>query len=184
MKTTLLRIAAAALAFAAVSCSSKIDMPKGTSRGYTSARLVRADVKKSNAFIDNSAVVDRMIQKALGAEFQAHGMQTGNADAGLVVGYLILVQDNASTLALDDYFGYGRDSSEIADRAHTMGVLKNKRPDVFEAGTIVVDVMDAKTNKLVFRNYATRDVYEGVSASVRQQRVREAVAEALQPFWR
>ena len=107
-----------------------------------------------------------------------------DSDADLVVAYLLIIQDNASTLLIDDYFGYGRDAEHIADVAHIRGVVDNQRPDQFERGAIVVDVMDARTNKLVYRNWAKRDIHRGLSDSVRQQRIQEAVNEAMQKFFR
>lgn len=178
------RIALAALALAAVSCSS-VEMPKGTSRGYTSARLVTlAKAPTYDPSIPNQASANRMIQKSLAANFRANNFQVGPGSAELIVGYLVLVQNNYSTLALDDYFGYGRDSQEIVDRAQELGVVKNSRPDAFESGTIVVDVIDAKTNKLVYRGHATRDIYRNNSDSARQALINDAVTEALQGFFR
>lgn len=183
MKSSIIKIASAALAFATIACTSKVDMPKGTSRGYTSARLVRTSKNPAPTFADISVNANKMIQNALAHEFRSNGLKVDANNADLVVGYMIIIQDNASTEAIDDYFGYGRDASEIMDRAHTVGVVDSNRPDMFKAGAIIVDVMDAKTNKLVYRNYAQRDLV-GNSDAVRKQRIDSAVAEALKPFFR
>ena len=178
------KIALAAIALAAVSCSS-VEMPKGSSKGYSSARLVTTNKKPVfDKEFPNEASGNRMIQKSLAANFRANNFQVGPGSADLIVGYLVLVQNNYSTVALDDYFGYGRDSEAIVDKAQTLGVVKNTRPDAFEAGTIVVDVIDAKTNKLVFRGHATRDIYKNNSDSARQAIINEAITEALQGFFR
>lgn len=178
------RIALSALTFAAISCSS-VEMPKGTSKGYTSARLVTTDKKPTNdKEFPNLVSGHRMIQKSLASNFRANNFQVGSGSAELIVGYLVLVQNNYSTIAQDDYFGYGRDSEAIVDKAQTLGVVKNNRPDRFESGTIVVDVIDAKTSKLVYRGHATRDIYKNNSASARQALINQAVTEALQGFFR
>ena len=163
-------------------CGPSVDMPSGRSKGYTSARLVQGTKKPTFAEVDAST--NRMIQKALANSFRSNGLQVGGADAELIVGYLLIIQDNASTLLIDDYFGYGRDAEHIADVAHVRGVVDNERPDRFERGGIVIDVMDAKTNKLVYRNFAKRDIHRGLSDSARQQRIQEAVNEAMQKFFR
>ena len=88
-------------------------------------------------------------------------------------------------MLIDDYFGYGRDPEKILEAAHDEGVVKNDSPDARRRGALVVDVMDARTGKLVFRNYAVRGIAPaGTPTSVRDQRLREAVAEAIGPFFR
>lgn len=180
MKFTSLLVAP--LIFALAACGPSVDMPTGKSKGYTSGRLVQGTKKPSFAEVDTST--NRMIQKALANSFRSNGLEVGNSNADLIVGYLLIIQDNASTLLIDDYFGYGRDAEHIADVAHVRGVVENERPDRFERGAIVIDVMDAKTNKLVYRNFAKRDIHRGLSDSARQQRIQEAVNEAMQNFFR
>jgi len=182
MKTIITHSLLAAGIALVAACGPSVDMPSGRSKGYTSARLVQTN-KKPN-FADVDASTNQMIQKALANSFRSNGLQVQKSDTDLVVGYLLIIQDNASTLLIDDYFGYGRDAEHIADVAHVRGVVDNERPDSFERGAIVVDVMDAKTNKLVYRNFAKRDIHRGLSASVRQQRIQEAVNEAMQKFFR
>ena len=178
------RITLAAFALLAVSCSS-IDMPKGTSKGYTSARLVKAEKAPTpDKSIPNLLPAHRMIQKSLASNFRANSLTVTDGSADLIVGYLVLVQNNYSTLAIDDYFGYGRDSDAIVDKAQTLGVVKSTRPDAFESGTIVVDVIDARTNELVYRGHATRDIFKSSSDSARQANINDGVTEALQGFFR
>ena len=83
-----------------------------------------------------------------------------------------------------DHFGYGRDAIKILEKAHDRGVVENKSPDEFEAGAVVIDLLDARTNELVYRSFAKRDIIEGISDSDRERRIGEAVAEALAPFFR
>jgi len=68
--------------------------------------------------------------------------------------------------------------------AQKRGVINNKRPDDFLRGAIVIDVLDARTNKLVFRNYAVRPVTVGVDTATRQARINSAVSQALAPFFK
>ena len=62
--------------------------------------------------------------------------------------------------------------------------LLDKRPDEFEAGAIVIDILDAKDNQLIYRHFAKRDLLEGADTATRNARINEAVAEALEPFFR
>ncbi len=165
-------------------CAS-VEQPKGSSKGYSSVRFMRAKATLDPPeFIDDSEQANRLIQAAITDQFRANGIEFGGEDADLAVGYLLIVQNNASTGMVNDYFGYGRDSLEISELAHKRGVLEGNRPDYFEAGAIVIDLVDAKTNKLVYRNFAKRDLLENPSEAQRRQRINAAVAEALGPFFR
>lgn len=88
------------------------------------------------------------------------------------------------TATYDAYFGYGRDSQEIAELAHIRGSLESKRPDFFRQAGIVVDIVDVRTGELVFRNLIKGDVIQGTSDSARAARIDNAISEALAPFFR
>jgi len=180
MKTLSLLLAT----LAALACSP-VDLPRGTAKNYGSARLLDGNERPIPGFAERTPEINRVIRAELDRQLEANGIATGAADAELVVGYLLLLQDGISTVAIDDYFGYGRDSEAILDAAQLEGVVKHPRPDGGTRGAIVVDIMDARTNKLVFRNYAVRDASPaGTPATTRNQRLRQAVAEAVAPFFR
>lgn len=178
------RFLACLLAAALVSCSSHVEMPKGTSKGYTSARLIQRDPSARPITDPTEQQVHRMIQNSLAKQFTAKGLTYGKGDAQLAVAYLVLYQEPGMTAEYDDFFGYGRDAAPITDKAHVRGSIENKRPDYFRRAGIVVDVIDAKTNKLVYRNYATGDVVKGASAATRAARIDAAVSQALAAFFR
>lgn len=168
---------------AIVSCSTNVDMPKGTSKGYTSARLVQRNpnLKSDTA---TQAKVHQMIQKSIANQFTSHGLTYGKGNAELTVAYLVIYQEPGMTARYEDYFGYGRSTEEIADLAHTRGVIDNKNPDYFKRAGIVVDVIDARTNKLVYRNFAAGDVVTGASDSTRSARINTAVDQSLDGFFK
>ena len=177
-------VLATAAAVGLVSCGPSIEMPKGTSKGYTSARLTVRDPGAPAISDPLEKQVHGMIQKSLAKQFPAKGLAYGKGNADLVVAYLVLYQEPGVTTEYNEFFGNGRSAEAITDRAHTRGVIDNKRPDYFRRAGIVIDVIDSKTNKLVFRNFATGDVVKNVSDSTRAARIDAAVAQALAPFFR
>ncbi|NWK55787.1 DUF4136 domain-containing protein [Verrucomicrobiaceae bacterium N1E253] len=174
---------AAALAFALSACSPSVDMPKGTSKGYESARLVKRNPNSSITLTSREKQAHQLIQNAIKGQFTSNGKSYGQANADLIVGYMVIVQDSASTTSYNEYFGFGRDAEGITDAAHMKGVIEGVRPDFFERAGLLVDVIDAKTNKLVYRNIYVGDVVKGSSGSARTQRINQAVAQALAPFF-
>lgn len=165
------------------SCAS-VDQPKGTSKGYKSARLIQRD-PQSPAITDSvEKQVHGMIQKSIAGQFTNKGLEYGGGGADLTVAYLVIYQEPGMTASHPAYFGYGRSAEQIADYAHTRGVLKNQRPDYFRQAGIVIDVIDSRTSKLVYRGFSKGDVIKGASAATRAARIDSAVAEGLAAFFR
>lgn len=174
-------LAAACLGFA--SCSNNVDMPKGTSKGYTSARLIQRDPDLPAPSKDIEKQVHGLIQKSLSKQFTSRGMAYGKGDSDLIVAYLVIYQEPGMTADYRDWFGYGRNADDIAVLAHNRGAL-GSRSDYFRQAGIVIDVVDRRTNKLVYRNFAKNDVVKGASDSTRAARIDAAVAQALAPFFK
>lgn len=170
-------------AIAFVSCVPNVDMPKGTSKGHTSARLIQRDPNLPAITNPTEKQVHGMIQKSIAKNFTAKGMTYGKGDTDLIVAYMVIYQEPGMTADYRDYFGYGRNAGGIATIAHARGVEKNKRPDYFRQAGILIDVVDARTNKLVYRNLAKGDVVKGVSPETRAARIDAAVSNALEPFF-
>lgn len=166
------------------SCSSGVDMPKGTSKGYNSARLIQRDPNLPAPSTVTEKQVHGMIQKSIAGQFAAKGMAFGKGESDLVVAYLVLYQEPGMTAEYRDYFGYGRDAGQISDLAHTRGVIENQRPDYFRQAGIVIDVIDSRTNELVYRGFSKNDVVKGASDSTRSARINAAVGKALAQFFR
>ena len=150
-----LRILSIAACFGFVSCSSnKVDMPKGTSKGYSSARLTILDPNDTSTSSATEKQVHRMIQNSLSANFAANGLSYGQSNSDLVVAYMIIYQEPGMTTQSTKYFGFNRESEKISEIAHMRGAVENDRPDFFRQAGIVVDIIDSRTNKLVYRNFS------------------------------
>ena len=175
--------AAACLGLASCSSTGGVDMPKGTSKGYSSARLPQLDPSDSTPTSATEDQVHKMIQNSLKGNFTAHGMSYGQSNADLIVAYMVIYQEPGMTTRSTKYFGNNVETERIADVAHMRGAVNTDRADFFRQAGIVVDVIDAKTNKLIFRNVAKGDVVKGASANTRAQRINGAVTQALAPFF-
>ncbi len=165
-------------------CSS-IDMPDGTSEGYTSARFFKAGGEIKPAFVDSDMDINAVIQPAIREEFEQHGIEVRETDgepADLIIAYLLLSQSPSSTAAISTYFGYGR-AAEITDKAHQKGVLDRENLGLYRRGAIVIDLLDTRTNELVFRHIAVRDGSRNATPAQREENIRSAVREALAEFF-
>ena len=96
----------------------------------------------------------------------------------VIVAYLFIVGNNGSTEAVNTYFGDGRDASALEDKAQT-AYTNSKNPNYFEAGTLLIDILDAKTFKVLKRSYVVRALLRNPSPDVQAERIQEAVDAVL-----
>jgi len=80
----------AALSLVLAACGPGIDLPKGTSKGYTSARLTHHNPNLPPVADPTQRAIHGMIQNSLRQQFSAKGLAYGAANADLVVAYLVI----------------------------------------------------------------------------------------------
>jgi hypothetical protein len=141
--------------------------------------FVNIAARPQPAYADKRAEAHQLIQEAITTDLAALGVARVASGGDVTVAYLIIVGNNATTSSINDYFGYGRDVGALDDVAHQK-YTDNKNPNYFEAGTIVIDIIDSQTNKLLKRNYATRPLLANPTAGARAANIQSAVNEALQ----
>ena len=171
---TLLILAVGALA----GCSST---PSEVDRGPIHARtfsFVDPGPKRAPGYADNTQPVHAMVQQSITKTFGSRGVSRVASGGDVTVGYLLIVGNNASTASIDEYFGYAEDATGLEDKAHK-AYTSSKNPNYFEAGTLVIDVIDSKTFKLLKRGYATRPILQNPTNEQRAARIQEVVDEIL-----
>ncbi len=176
-QTSLLCLVAGVLTLAG--CSST---PTRVDKGPIPARsfsFIDPGARSAPGFADSRQPVHAAIQEAITRNLAAKGLTRAVSGGDIIVAYLIVVGNNASTAAVDDYFGYGRDAASLQEKAQA-AYSGSKNPNYFEAGTLVVDVIDAKSYKLLWRGHASRQLLRSLPADVRAARLQEVVNEILQ----
>jgi hypothetical protein len=66
----------------------------------------------------------------------------------------------------------------LIDKAHEAYTEGDQR-NYFEAGTLLIDIIDSRTHKVLLRNYVTRPILQKPPVDARKARIQEAVNEAL-----
>jgi hypothetical protein len=176
MKTKAILLAAGALALAG--CSST---PTTVHTGRIQARtfqFVHRGSQPAPAYADNRQAIHALVQTAITKNLAGHGVSRVSGQGDVIVGYLLITGNNVSTTAIDDYFGYGGDAYALHNRAHS-AYIGSKNPNHFEAGTLLIDIQDGKTFKLLQRGYATRPILRDLSPEARAARIQGIVDEIL-----
>jgi len=172
----LLILTAGVLALAG--CSSTPTKVEGGPIRARTFSFVSRSTKPSPAYADNRQVIHSMIQAAITKNLAGRGVSTAASGGDITVAYLIIAGNNASVTSINDYFGYGEDAAALLDKAHT-AYNDSKNPNYFEAGTLVIDIIDSKSFKLLKRGYATRPVLRNLPDDARAARIQEVVDEIL-----
>lgn len=159
-------------------CSSaptKVD--SGAIRAATFS-FIDGGIKPAPAYTDGREQVHAMIQDSINRNLAGKGLQKVASGGELIVAYLVIVGNNANTELMDTYFGQGRDAAALHDQAH-VAYNRSKNPNYFEAGTLLVDLLDAKTYKLLKRAHVTRPVLRNPTVKARADQIQEAVDAVL-----
>jgi hypothetical protein len=172
---SLLALTAALLVAGCSSTPTRVDTGAIKARTFN---FVNGGVPAKAEFADNREQAHAMIQKALTDYLGDKGMTKVATGGDVTVAYLVVLGNNVSTESINTYFGYGRDAWELQDKAHQAYTSK-QTPNYFEAGTLLVDIIDTKSGKLLQRHYATRPVLRNASDAAREANIREAVFEVM-----
>jgi hypothetical protein len=130
------------------------------------------------AFADKREQVHIMIQDAISRNLEAKGLRKVASGGDVIVPYLVVVGNDASTAAVDTYFGSRRDAEALHDKAFD-AYTGSKNPNYFEAGTLLIDIIDGKTFELRKRSYVVRPLLRDATAEVRAGNIQEAVDAIL-----
>ena len=165
-------------------CNS-IDLPKGTSKGYSTYTIYKHSPDSAPGFLSKKDRTNKLIKTALKQEFSEHDLEESESikDADLVIAFLLIVQDTASSTAIGDY--YLNSGDEILTKAHRLNMKKTKKyyTESYIKGSLIVDIIDREENELIYRDYVTRNMFDSQSEEERQQTIVEAVAEVTEAFF-
>jgi hypothetical protein len=175
MKQLHLILAVAVLIVAGCSSTpTKID--RGPVRAATFS-FVDPGIKLAPGSPDKQEQAHLMIQESITRNLASKGVNRAPSGGDVIVAYLIVVGDNTGTRAVTTFFG-GRDSTELYEKAH-QAYTTSKNPNHFEAGTLLIDVLDGKTYEVLKRSHVVRPLLSNPSAEIRAERIQEAVDAAL-----
>jgi hypothetical protein len=94
------------------------------------------------------------------------------------VAYLVILGNNVTQRSINDYFGYRDDAWALLDKAHE-AYANTGNPNSFEAGTLLIDIIENKGFKVRARNYTTRSLLRDVPENERPARIQDVVDSVL-----
>jgi hypothetical protein len=158
-------------------CSSvKTRVDTGVIEARTFAFVARN--RPAPAGADDSEAIHAAIQDAITKDLAAKGVRRVSATPDVMVAYLVVISDRATTQAVDAYFGRDRPHADLDGKAHEAYANK-KNPNFVQAGTLLIDFLDGRTAALLKRTFVTRPILQNPSPEVRAANIQGAVDEAL-----
>ncbi len=134
-------------------------------------RLLAADPR-----VDGS-LLDARVRAAVEAELGARGLpRVQPAYADFLVAYHVALERKLVATTIDDYYG-GVGYRHWSRPGYSQTYVRE-----FEVGTLMLDVLDARSRELVWRGTAQAEIVTNATPEQRDARVREAVHRMLERF--
>jgi Domain of unknown function (DUF4136) len=178
MKThTYALIVAGALALAG--CSSvKTHVDTGPIHARTFS-YINTGSRELPAYAENRKLVYTKVQEAISKNLTGKGLTQVGQGGDITVAYLVIVGNNAATTSLNDYFGYSADADALVNKVHKSDTVKGNERGYFEAGTLVIDILDPQTSKLLKRETVQAQILRELPLDEREARLQQFVDQAL-----
>jgi hypothetical protein len=161
MKTKLMIVVAASFLLFEVNCSNQISVRSDYDRDVnlviykTYAWLPEKEIESKNNPLLYNELTDKRIRKAVELQFQAKGIPFDEENPDFHVHYHIIVENRWTRSQMYVY--------------------------QYQEGTLIIDLMDAKNNNLIWRGWAT-EVLNNRNLQLTEKEIAEAVYEILKEF--
>jgi hypothetical protein len=160
-------------------CSSvKTRVDEGPVKGRTFSFL-NTGPQPTPSYAEDRKQAHVMIQEAIIKNMAARGVSQVASGGDVTVAYLVIVGNNATTTSLNRYFGYGSDADALVEKVHKEQTETDPNRNYFEGGTLVIDLVDPKTSKLLQRRSIQAQVLRNLPMETRAARVQSIVDQVL-----
>jgi hypothetical protein len=132
----------------------------------------------TDARINNPITIQR-IKNGVDRVLQAKGFQKVNSGGDFKVGWHGAINDQTDYTTYNDYYGYGWGGWGYGGWGTTTATTTAY---TIQQGTLIVDVVDSRSNELVWRGSAQAEVGQAGSPEDRQARINEACNKLLASF--
>jgi hypothetical protein len=129
-------------------------------------------------YADTRTQAHEVLQQAITRWFAGKGVSSVASGGDITVAYLVVVGNNSTTTSLNSYFGYTDDAQKFVEKVHSEQTGGQQR-GYFEAGTLVIDVLQTSTGKLLQRRTMQAQVLRNLPLDSRKTRVQEIVDQTL-----
>ena len=135
-------------------------------------------------------ITDSRIRTNVNKQLENKGFhELANGQVDFLVNYSVTVEDKSSVRSYNTYNGYGPGFNYrggVGSRGSGMSIGYSTGPDAtvtyYKQGTLVIDILDPKTDKLIWRGSANARLPKEQNQQEREAMTREAVSKILERF--
>ncbi|MFL5346394.1 MAG: DUF4136 domain-containing protein [Hyalangium sp.] len=139
--------------------------------------LARPQGKDTRVYND---VVEANVKQAVDRELQSRGYRLVDQNPDFRLGWQGAIDRKLDIQTVDTYYGYGWGPGYAPYYAGAAAPSTYVRQ--YDQGTLIIDVVDAASNKLVWRGTAQAELSNDSTAPEKQKRLGEAINKILEDF--
>ena len=126
------------------------------------------------------------VERAVVRELKRRGFTQTSSNPDFLVGWYAAINDAVETSSVGSYYGYAEGAGWDArysrgGRQYVSGGVRLRRYE-YEKGSLIVDVVDPKTKRPIWRGTASAEVFPDWSEGKRRARIDTAIGMLLQEF--
>jgi hypothetical protein len=141
--------------------------------------FIQNTARQEPGYSEKRTQVHAKVQEAITKNLADKGVSKVSQGGDIVVAYLIIAGNNATTTSLNEYFGYTADATALVEKAHSEQAMKSGDRAYFEAGTLVIDFLDPNTSKVLKRATIQTPILRALPIEEREVRLQGLVDKAL-----
>ena len=126
----------------------------------------------------NNDLVATRVVNAVDEALAASGYRKAQQDADFLVGWHLSLEGKIDVTTVNRYYGYGY--GRWRGGAVVVGQTTSVRE--YDEGTLIIDIVDAASNELVWRGTAQGEIKANATGEQRSERVRSVVQQILEDF--
>lgn len=124
---------------------------------------------------DLDGLTEQRIRNAIETQLPKRGLAKGAEGTDLLVAFHVSVTQRLEVTPTTMSYGYGWGHGYV-------GTSYGNEVRTYDEGTLLIDLLDAKSKSLVWRGVARATVYRNASPQEREARVQAAVGAILEQF--
>jgi Domain of unknown function (DUF4136) len=158
-----------------MSCASQLRVYSDQDRDFNLANYTtyqwahQNDIERNNNPLYYNELTDKRIKAVAETQLKLKGLSLSNSNPDAVFHYHIVVDDKFS-VSSDPYGLYGRYWSRMGNNVVS-----------YKEGTLIIDMMDSKTNSLIWRGYAVSVIQES-DAEIKEEMIQKAVTKIFEQY--
>ena len=155
--------------------------PKADFSGYKTYNWIPGVEKRTTDPRLRDTELDQRVREYVDRELQARGYQKENfTDPDFWVGYYAVIESQVDKQTVRVNIGMPRHTGAIGGGSWGPAMEEVDMSRYYDQGTLILDVVDGRENKVIWRASAEAEVQEKAKIEARRERLRKAIAKMLE----